>query len=442
MNKRVFIHTLGCSKNDVDSDYMKSWLTEGHYHIVDNAKDADIIMVNTCGFIHDAKQESIDTILEYTDSTDDEKKVVITGCLAQRYPNELLDEIPNLRGALGTGQIHKVKGFLDIVEKGEEKPIWVADINNPIVSPKELVTPKHHFAYLKISEGCNNNCAYCIIPKLRGHQRSRKIEDILDEARHHVNQGAKELIIIAQNTTDYGIDLYGEYNLHILLQELSKIEEVKWIRLLYLYPDHFSKELLKEFKTNTKLIPYVDIPIQHCNDKILKLMNRKTSKQDILHLIDKLRSNQKDMVLRTTLLIGFPGETNETINELKEFIKEVKFDKLGLFTYSNEEGTSAYSRMQVDEDLKQRWKAELMELQKNISKEQLNRFLDKEFDVFIEEWIDRNTAICRGYMDAPEIDGVMYVTFNNTDVEYSVGDIIKARVTDHIEYDLIGEVVS
>lgn len=435
----VHIVTLGCSKNDVDSSMMYSLLDKDKYKMVENPNEADILIVNTCGFIDAAKEESIDTILESVEYKNEGrcKKVLLSGCLAQRYPEELIKEIPEIDGIIGTGNIEYINELLDRSLSGDLF-VKTDNLNSAYLEGirKEKVNTTE---YVKISEGCNNNCSYCIIPSLRGKNRSRKIEDVYKEVEYLVSKGAREIILIAQNTTDYGIDLYSKYSLANLIREISKIEELKWIRVLYLYPDHFTDDLIEEFKNNDKLVNYVDMPLQHISDDVLKNMNRKTSKDHIIKTLKNLRKSVPDIVIRTTFIVGFPGENQEDFDQLVDFIEDIKFDKLGVFEYSREEGTrAAILDEQIPDNTKEERKNEIMAIQSDISGEILSKNLGKTFEVLIEEKIDDNNYVGRTYMDSPEIDGVTYV---QSDKELEIGDFVQVEIIDSLDYDLVGELI-
>lgn len=435
----VHIVTLGCSKNDVDSSMMYSLLDKDKYKMVEKPNEADILIVNTCGFIDAAKEESIDTILESVEYKNEGrcKKVLLSGCLAQRYPEELIKEIPEIDGIIGTGNIEYINELLDRSLSGDLF-VKTDNLNSAYLEGirKEKVNTTE---YVKISEGCNNNCSYCIIPSLRGKNRSRKIEDVYKEVEYLVSKGAREIILIAQNTTDYGIDLYSKYSLANLIREISKIEELKWIRVLYLYPDHFTDDLIEEFKNNDKLVNYVDMPLQHISDNVLKNMNRKTSKDHIIKTLKNLRKSVPDIVIRTTFIVGFPGENQEDFDQLVDFIEDIKFDKLGVFEYSREEGTRAASLdEQIPDNIKEERKKEIMAIQSDISGEILSKNLGKTFEVLIEEKIDDNNYVGRTYMDSPEIDGVTYV---QSDKELEIGDFVQVEIIDSLDYDLVGELI-
>lgn len=435
----VHIVTLGCSKNDVDSSMMYSLLDKNKYQMVNEPSQADILIVNTCGFIDAAKEESIDTILESVEYKNEGrcKKVLLSGCLAQRYPEELIKEIPEIDGIIGTGNIDYINELLDRSLAGDLF-IKTDNLNSAYIEGirKEEVNTTE---YVKISEGCNNNCSYCIIPSLRGKNRSRKIEDIYSEVEYLVSKGAREIILIAQNTTDYGIDLYSKYSLAKLIKEISKIEDLKWIRVLYLYPDHFTEELIEEFKNNDKLVNYVDMPLQHISDDVLKKMNRKTSKEHIIKTLKNLRKSVPDIVIRTTFIVGFPGESDDDFNQLVDFIKDIKFDKLGVFEYSKEEGTRAAKLdEQISDSIKEERKNEIMTIQSEISSEILSTNIGKRLEVLIEEEVDEENYVGRTYMDSPEIDGVTYV---NSAKNLEIGSFVHVDVVDSLDYDLVGEII-
>jgi ribosomal protein S12 methylthiotransferase len=435
-NKKVYFTTLGCSKNDVDTDSMRTILEGKNYSSVYDPESADIIVINTCGFIESAKEESIEEIFNMV-SIKGKQKILVSGCLSQRYGEELLEEIPEIDGILGTGQIKNIEEYIHRMELGER----VSETGNLNAQYTEGFYKSNVSVseYVKIGEGCNNFCSYCIIPKLRGKNRSRSIEEIYDEVNYLVKNGTREIILIAQNTTDYGIDNYGEYALAKLLNKLGKIEELKWIRVLYLYPDNFTEELVDEFSNNKKLIPYVDIPLQHINDEVLKNMNRRTNKDDIVTLIQNLRKKIPEIVIRSTFIVGFPGETTEQFEELLDFLKEVKLDRVGAFKYSKEEGTKAYEmKGHLPEDIKVERVNKLMELQEEISYENLEKRIGSVLEVLIEEDLE-DTLVGRSYMDAPEIDGVVYIN-RDDHFKIEVGDFIKVKIIDVMEHDLIGEI--
>lgn len=441
MTYKVFFETLGCAKNQVDSEVMIGLLDQNSYFMTPNPEEADIIVVNTCGFIESAKAESVETILELAQYKAEGKcqMLVVTGCLAERYADSLKEELPEVDVFVGTGSFDEIIPIIDRAFKGEGVLIEKGDINKQFseLLPRILSTPSH-MAYLKIAEGCDNCCTYCIIPKLRGSYRSRRMEDVVYEAKYLVSQGVKELIIIAQDITRFGEDLYGQYRLADLLRELNALEGLKWIRLQYCYPDIVDETLIKAIAECDKVAKYIDIPIQHCNDRILKLMNRKTSKASIVGLIEMLRSYVPDIAIRSTLIAGFPGETEEEFEELLEFVKTMKLDKLGAFAYSIEEDTAAAKLGgQLDEETKAARRDAILETQMHVSHEKMLSHVGKTLEVVIEETVPgENIFIGRTQFDAPEIDGVVYV---HTDQVLEIGTFVMVTITDAMEYDLIGE---
>lgn len=434
--------SLGCDKNLVDSEVMLGLLDQKGYQIVDDENDADIIVVNTCCFIHDAKEESIQTILEMAEykNTGRLKALIVTGCLAQRYQQEILDEIPEVDAVLGTTSYDKIVEAVEEALTGNGHVV-LGDIDAlPVVKGKRLVTTGGHYAYLKIAEGCDKHCTYCIIPKLRGSYRSVSMERLIDEAKELAAQGVKELILVAQETTLYGKDLYGEKSLHRLLKELCKIGGIQWIRILYCYPEEIDDNLIQVMKEEKKICHYLDLPIQHANDEILRRMGRRTSKKQLVEIVEKLREEIPDITLRTTLITGFPGETKEQHEELMEFVDEMEFDRLGVFTYSPEEDTPAAALPdQIPEEVKEDRQAELMELQQEIVFAQAENMIGREVLVMVEGKVaDENAYVGRTYKDAPNVDGLIFI---NTEEELMSGDFAKVRVTGALEYDLIGELM-
>ena len=437
---KVFLVSLGCDKNLVDSEHISGILTENGYTFTDDESDADIIIINSCCFINDAKEESINTIFEMAKYKNDKcKALVLAGCLAQRYHEEIADEIPEIDICIGTTAFDDIANTLDEYFKENHKMVDLEDINCPagFKAPRNIST-FGNYGYLKIAEGCDKHCTYCIIPKVRGDFRSVPLDNVLDEARQMASLGIKEINLIAQETTMYGTDLYGKKSLHILIHELSKIEGVKWIRVLYCYPEDIYPELIDEIKNNEKVCHYLDLPIQHASDRILKLMGRQTTKAEIAEKINALRKAVPDIVLRTTLISGFPGETEEDHKEVMDFVEDTKFDRLGVFTYSQEEGTPAATMDdQVDEDVKVQRRNEIMELQQEIVFEKNETLVGQEFEVIIEGKIPmENAYIGRTYMDAPGVDSNIFVV---TDEELMSGDFVKVSVTGANEYDLIGD---
>lgn len=438
MMKLLFI-SLGCDKNLTDTEVMLGLLASRGYEMTDDECEADIIVINTCCFIHDAKEESIQNILEMAEYKKEGslKALIVTGCLAQRYRQEILDEIPEVDAVLGTTAYDQILDAVDEALKGQNS-VRMEDLQRlPKVEAKRQVTTGGHFAYMKIAEGCDKHCTYCIIPKIRGRFRSRPMEELIREAEELAEQGVKELILVAQETTLYGKDLYGEKSLPVLLRKLCKISGLRWIRVLYCYPEEITDELIRVMKEEPKICHYLDLPIQHANDDILKRMGRKTSKQELIDIVGKLRKEIPDICLRTTLITGFPGETQEQYEELYRFVSEMEFDRLGVFTYSPEEDTpAALMPDQIEESVKEERQAELMELQQEIAFEAAENMVGKEVLVMIEGKVaDENVYVGRTYKDAPNIDGLIFV---ETGVELVSGDFAKVRVTGALEYDLIG----
>lgn len=441
--KKVFIETLGCSKNLNDSEIMLGILDD-HYTLCEEVSEADVVIVNTCSFIYDAKEESIETILELSKlkTNGNCEKLIVTGCLSQRYPETLIEEIPEIDAVIGTSNFYEIEEVLDVLYD-EKNPhhnnklfMKNVDIEIPEALPRILTTPSH-YAYLKIAEGCDNKCTYCIIPKLRGKYRSRKIEDIVDEAKDLAAMGIKELMIIAQDTSRYGIDIYGEAKLDVLLGELSKIEGIKWIRVHYSYPDILDDRLLDGFFNNDKVVNYFDIPVQHASDNILKLMNRRTSLKDIEEIISKIRSRDPRSVIRTTVIVGFPGETQADFNILMNFVEKVRFDRLGAFEYSFEEDTpSAKLPNHLSDEIKKERRELLMEKQMIISESLSYEKIGRVYEVVIEEVAEVGKILVgRTAFDAPDIDGVVYV---HTTLPIEFGTFVNVKITDALEYDLIG----
>lgn len=438
---KIALESLGCSKNLMDAEIMTGILKEKGYEFVEEFDEVDIIIVNTCGFIRDAKQESIDTIVELSQLKEvgKLKYLIVTGCLAQRYADELLEEIPEIDAIVGTGNFMNISEIIDRLESEKN----VTEIGNIEFAfdetlPRYVSTPEH-MAYLKIGEGCSNHCTYCIIPKLRGKYRSRKIEDIVEEAKTLAAEGAKELVVIAQDTTRYGEDLYGEAKLAELLEELAGIEGIKWIRIMYSYPESITEKLIDVIAAHDNICSYFDMPIQHASNRVLKRMNRRTSKEDIRSKVEMIRSKIPDAVIRTTVIVGFPGETEEDLEELIEFMKEIKFDRLGAFAYSREEDTPA-DRMDghMDEEIKEERRDRVMMVQQAISEEINQKREDKLFEVLIEEEAEDGVYVGRTQGDAEEIDSVVYV---NSEEELEIGSFVNVYITEAMEYDLIGDVV-
>lgn len=436
------MHSLGCSKNLVDSENMLGLLTREGYSVTDYADKADYIIINTCSFINDAQQESVNAILFAADiknNSNKDAKIIVTGCLSQRFGEELAKEIPEVDIIVGTSGFEKINQYIEEYEKSRNLLVDTKiQLNIDKDLPRNILTD-HWYAYLKIGEGCSNNCTYCVIPQLRGPYKSRKIEKVVEEAKVLANKGAKEIIIIAQDTSKYGIDIYGERKLHEVINKVSEIENVEWIRVHYLYPEDIYQELIDEFKNNKKLLKYFDIPMQHINDRILKRMNRNTNKNQVIELINKIRREVEDAAIRTSLITGFPGETQEDHEELKRFLQEYKLDRVGVFQYSREEHTPAYKLPdQIDDQIKEERQSELMEIQLAISYQNNLARIGKTYHVLIEEKDVENIYVGRTYMDSVEIDGCVYVT---SDKELTLGNIYKVKINDALEYDLIGDVV-
>lgn len=439
---KILFISLGCDKNLVDSEVMLGLIQEKGYEITNDDTQADIIVVNTCCFINDAKEESINTILEVAEykKSGQLKALIVTGCLAERYKEEIQKEIEEVDAVLGTTGYERIVDVIEEVLAGKKHIQTFQNINYLPKLSKRINTTGGHFSYLKIAEGCNKHCTYCIIPKVRGDYRSVPMEQLLLEAKALVVNGVKELILVAQETTLYGVDLYGEKRLPQLLKELCKIEGLEWIRILYCYPEEITDELIQTIKEENKICNYLDIPVQHGADRVLKRMGRRTNRQELIDIVSKLRKEIPDITLRTTLITGFPGETKEDHEQLKEFVKMLKFDRLGVFTYSPEEDTpAAMMEEQIEESIKKQRRDELMEIQQKIAFEQAEDMLYKKLKVMIEGKLSEDDVfIGRTYKDAPNVDGFIFVKSAH---ELMSGQFVTAFVTDAKEYDLIGEVV-
>lgn len=436
---KILFISLGCDKNLADSEEMLGLLTARGHEIVDDETQADAIVINTCCFIKDAKEESVETILEMAEykKTGSCHALVVTGCMAQRYQKEIIQEVPEVDAVLGTTSYGDIVKALEEAVAGNHFEEF-RDIDYlPDTGSKRVLTTGGHFGYLKIAEGCDKHCTYCIIPKLRGKFRSVPMERLIAQAEDMAEQGVKELILVAQETTVYGKDLYGKKSLHILLKKLCEIRGIRWIRILYCYPEEIYDELIETIRDEKKICHYLDIPIQHASDRILKRMGRRTSKQELIDIVGKLRKEIPDIVLRTTLITGFPGETEEDHEELKEFVDEMEFDRLGVFTYSPEENTPAAEMAdQIPEEVKEERRDELMELQQEISYDRGQDRIGQELLVMIEGKVaDESAYIGRTYGDAPKVDGYIFV---QTGELLMTGDFAKVRVTGALEYDLIG----
>ncbi|WP_418715107.1 30S ribosomal protein S12 methylthiotransferase RimO [Blautia hydrogenotrophica] len=438
---KVLFISLGCDKNLVDSEEMLGLLRDRGYEITDDETEADVIAINTCCFIHDAKEESIQSILEMAEYRKQGrcKVLLVTGCMAQRYQKEIRQEIPEVDVVLGTTSFEKIVDALDSAFRGIPYEDFESIDYLPMVSADRILTTGGYYGYLKIAEGCDKHCTYCIIPSLRGKFRSYPMERLLKQAEKMAQQGVRELILVAQETTLYGTDLYGKKSLHKLLEELCKITGIYWIRVLYCYPEEIYPELVEVIAREPKVCHYLDLPIQHASDRILKRMGRRTSKKQLVEIVRTLREKIPDIVLRTTLITGFPGETQEDHEELMEFVDTMEFDRLGVFTYSPEENTpAAVMKAQISEEIKEDRKAELMELQQEISLERGNSRIGQVLLVMIEGKVaDENAYVGRTYADAPNVDGYIFV--QSPEMLMS-GDFVKVRVTGALEYDLIGEI--
>lgn len=438
--KLLFI-SLGCDKNLVDSEMMMGLLHDRGYEFTDNEEEADIIVINTCGFINDAKEESINIILEMAKYKENNlKALIVAGCLVERYKNEILQELPEIDAIVGTTAFDKICDVVDdvLADKKHNELESINKMCRPDV--KRIITTGGYYSYLKIAEGCDKHCTYCSIPMIRGAYRSVPMDELVKEAEYLADNGVKELIIVAQEITVYGKDLYGEKKLPELMHRLCKIPGIQWIRLLYCYPEEITDELIETIRTEKKICHYIDMPIQHASDKILKAMGRRTNNAELRNIISKLRKEIPDICLRTTLITGFPGETEEDHQILLDFIDEMEFDRLGVFTYSPEEDTKAASLdNQVDEEVKLCRKDEIMELQQEISMDKSERLVGKEIEVIIEgKASDEDVYVGRSYMDAPSVDGYVFI---NSEEELMSGDFAKVRIVKAMEYDLIGELI-
>ena len=437
---KILFISLGCDKNLADSEEMLGLLTAGGHEITDDETQADAIVINTCCFIKDAKEESVETILEMAEykKTGSCHALIVTGCMAQRYQKEIIEEVPEVDAVLGTTSYGDIVKALEEAVAGNHFEEF-RDIDYlPDTGSKRVLTTGGHFGYLKIAEGCDKHCTYCIIPKLRGKFRSVPMERLIAQAEDMAEQGVKELILVAQETTVYGKDLYGKKSLHILLKKLCEIRGIRWIRILYCYPEEIYDELIETIRDEKKICHYLDLPIRHANDEILKRMGRRTTKQELIDIISKLRREIPDIALRTTLITGFPGETKEQHEELMEFVDEIEFDRLGVFPYSAEEDTPAATMEdQIPEEVKEARRDEIMELQQEISLEKGESRVGQVLTVMIEGKVSGESAyIGRTYGDAPKVDGYIFV---QTGELLMTGDFARVRVTGALEYDLIGE---
>ena len=438
---KIFCVSLGCDKNLVDTEMMLGLLNKDGYTFTDDEHEADVVVVNTCCFIGDAKEESVNTILEMAELKKEGrcKALIVTGCMAQRYKQEILDEIPEVDGILGTSTYDEISNVLKKVLGGSRESCF-HDLNAlPNVKVPRVVTTGGYYAFLKIAEGCDKRSTYCIIPDLRGSYRSVPMERLIKEAKQLASQGVKELILVAQETTLYGIDLYKKKSLPKLLHELCKVPGIQWIRIQYCYPEEITQELIETIRDEEKVCNYLDIPIQHASDRILKRMGRRTNQKQLREMIASLRSQIPDIALRTTLISGFPGETEEDQEEVMQFVDEMEFERLGVFAYSQEEDTPAAEFPdQIPQELKEERRDEIMELQQEISYEKSQSMIGRVLEVMIEGKVaDENAYVGRTYMDAPGVDGLIFI---NTDLDLMSGDFVRAKVTGALEYDLIGEI--
>ncbi len=439
---KILFISLGCDKNLVDSEQMLGLLGEKGFQFTDDETQADVIVINTCCFINDAKEESINTILEMAEyrKSGSCKALIVTGCLAERYQKEILDEIQEVDAVLGTTTYDVIAETVEEVLEGKRE-LKFQDINRLMpAKAKRILTTGGHYAYLKIAEGCDKHCTYCIIPKIRGRYRSVPMEQLLEEAQDLASQGVKELILVAQETTLYGMDLYGEKRLTELIKKLCAIKGIRWIRIQYCYPEEITQDLVKVIKEEPKICHYLDLPIQHASDEILKRMGRKTTQKDLKEIVRYLRTEIPDICLRTTLITGFPGETQEDHEELMAFVDECEFDRLGVFPYSPEEGTPAAGMPgQIEEEVKEERWAELMELQQEIAFDKAQEAVGQVLEVMIEGKVtDEEAYVGRTYKDAPGVDGYLFI---HTDKTLVSGDFAKVQVTGAVEYDLIGELI-
>ncbi|RKN86453.1 30S ribosomal protein S12 methylthiotransferase RimO [Paenibacillus ginsengarvi] len=439
MSEKVKVVTLGCEKNLVDSEIMSGLIHERGYSLVDDKEEATVIIVNTCGFIDAAKEESVNTILDLADlkETANLKALIVSGCLTQRYKKELMNEMPEIDGIVGTGDFDKINDIIDEALAGR-KPILVGNpaFNYEKQLPRRMTTPRYT-AYVKIAEGCDNACTFCSIPIMRGKFRSRSIESITAEVSQLAAQGVREISLIAQDSTNYGTDLYDGFMLPTLLNKVSEVPGIEWVRLHYAYPGFFTDELIEVIASNPKVCKYIDMPLQHSEDLILKRMRRPGRQRDSRELVAKIRSRIPDVALRTSVIVGFPGETEEDFANLCEFVKEMRFDRLGVFAYSNEEDTPA-SRLpgHLSDEVKEFRATTLMEIQREISREEIGKRIGQELDVLIERYDGRNDVyIGRTEFDAPDVDGEVFVTRCTADI----GAMQKVRITHSFEFDLSGE---
>lgn len=439
---KIFFASLGCDKNLVDAEGMLGYFLKAGFEYTENEMEADVIFVNTCCFINDAKEESIQTILDLAACKEQGRCKVLaaSGCLAQRYQDEIMELIPELDGIIGINDCHKAVDLVNSLLEGKVHQKMISQEDQPVHCTDRILTTGGHYAYLKIAEGCDKHCTYCVIPSVRGRYRSIPMEELTAQAEKLAAQGVKELILVAQETTLYGMDLYGEKRLPELLRQLAKVEGIRWIRLLYCYPEEITEELLQVMASEPKICHYLDIPIQHGSDRILKRMGRRTDQASLKEKIAAIRKAMPDCALRTTLITGFPGETQEDHEINMEFIDEMEFDRLGVFTYSQEENTPAAAMPdQIEDEVKQNRRDELMELQQEIAFEKSEAMVGRELIVMVEGKVaDEHAYVSRTYMDAPGVDGYLFI---QTPEVLMSGDFARVRVTGALEYDLIGELI-
>lgn len=443
---KIAFVSLGCDKNLIDSEIMLGLIDEEGYIITSDEEDADIIIINSCGFIMDANEEAIENILRIADykTEGNLKGIIVTGCMAQRYKTEIFTSLPEVDAVVGTGDFENIGSVIKKIIEGQKQVELVTDKNKILDennSYKRMITTTGGFGYLKIAEGCDNFCTYCTIPSLRGKYRSRNFESLIKEAEIMAQKGVREIILIAQDTSLYGTDLYNKNRLHELINKISEIEEIEWIRLLYCYPEHITDETIEEMAHNPKVCNYIDMPIQHADDRILKAMGRRNTGKSIENVINKLRAKMPDICIRTTLIVGFPGESDDEFNNLVNFAEKAKFDRLGVFAYSREDGTPAYNfPNQIDEDVKNYRKDYIMQVQKNISALKCQSFIGKTLKVIVEGKIEGedNIYCSRSYRDCYEIDGFV---FFECEKELLAGDFYDIKITESSDYDLIGEII-
>ena len=439
---KIMFISLGCDKNLVDTEEMLGVLGAEGYQFTNDETEADVIVVNSCCFINDAKEESINTILEMAEykNTGSLKALIVTGCLAERYKDEIIKEIPEVDAIVGTSSYDRIADVVKETLAGNIAREFMDLERLPDIKTNRMVTTGGYYAHLKIAEGCDKHCTYCIIPKIRGKYRSVPMEKLVKQAEYLASIGVKELILVAQETTIYGVDIYGTKSLHLLLKELCKIKGIRMIRIMYCYPEEIYDELIDTIASEKKICHYLDMPIQHCSDDVLKRMGRRTSKDELVAMVNKLRERIPDIILRTTLIAGFPGETEENHQEMMEFVDEMEFDRLGVFTYSPEENTpAAQMENQLPEEIKEQWRDEIMELQQEIAFDKSESMIGRELLVMVEGKIANEPAyVGRTYMDAPGIDGNIFI---NTGEEFMSGDLVMVKVTGANEYDLIGEIL-